>query len=82
MTTSMKSLSVRVSDQLDRCITREAVRRGISKNVLVREALSTHLSNSTSRVPSVLDLARNMVGKYSGPGDVSTNPKYMEGFGK
>lgn len=48
MTTSMKSLSVRVSDQLDRRIAGEAMRKGISKNALVREALSAHLPDSTN----------------------------------
>lgn len=82
MANTMKSLSVSIPDQLDRRIGREAVRRGISKYAFAREALSTHFSNSRNRVPSVLDLVRNIVGKYDGLGDVSTNPKYMEDFGK
>jgi hypothetical protein len=31
---------------------------------------------------SALDLAGDLVGSCEGPGDLSTNPKYLEGFGK
>ncbi len=37
------------------------------------------------RVPtpgSALELAGDLVGSVEGPGDLSTNPKYMEGFGR
>ncbi len=30
---------------------------------------------------SALDVSRDLVGCVEGPGDLSTNPKYMEGFG-
>jgi hypothetical protein len=30
---------------------------------------------------SVLDVSRDWVGCVEGPSDLSTNPKYMEGFG-
>ncbi|NBO30927.1 MAG: hypothetical protein LVT47_10640 [Cyanobacteria bacterium LVE1205-1] len=30
---------------------------------------------------SALDVSRDIVGCVEGPGDLSTNPKYMEGFG-
>ena len=29
-----------------------------------------------------LELAGNLIGRVAGPGDLSTNPKYFEGFGK
>ena len=28
------------------------------------------------------DVTKDVCGKYEGPGDLSTNPKYMEGFGE
>jgi hypothetical protein len=31
---------------------------------------------------SVLDLAQDLVGCVRGPGDLSTNPRYMRDFGK
>ena len=34
------------------------------------------------RPGSLLDRARDIVGSYDGSPDLSTNPKYMEGFGE
>lgn len=34
------------------------------------------------RPGSALELAGDLVGCIEGPGDLSTNPKYMEGFGR
>lgn len=31
---------------------------------------------------SFLDAAREFIGCVEGPGDLSTNPRYMEGYGK
>lgn len=34
-------------------------------------------------IVSAYDLVRDLIGKQrGGPGDLSTNPKYMEGFGR
>jgi hypothetical protein len=34
------------------------------------------------RSPTVMDLAGDLIGCVEGPGDLSTNPQYMEGFGQ
>ena len=31
---------------------------------------------------SAYDMMQDVCGKFEGPGDLSTNPKYMEGFGE
>lgn len=31
---------------------------------------------------TLLDVMKDVCGKYEGPGDLSYNPKYMEGFGE
>ena len=58
---------------------------GRSASELVREALrllNAHTTGPKRRV-SALELAGAYVGKYaSGLRDLSTNPKYMEGFGE
>lgn len=79
---AMKSLSVRISEQFDRRLTREAARRGMSKSALVREVLERFLPGSNTDGPPFFDLAHDLLGKRSGPGDLSTNREYMEGFGK
>ncbi len=80
----MKTLSLKIPEQLERRIEQEVARRRIAKSVLVREALEKHLGtvSASGRKASFLDLAGDLIGKYSGPGDLSTNPKYMKDFGK
>ncbi|MSQ50954.1 MAG: hypothetical protein EXR28_03595 [Betaproteobacteria bacterium] len=80
----MKTLSLKIPEQLQRRIELEVARRRIVKSVLVREALEKHLAGAqaTGKKASFLDLAGDLIGKYSGPGDLSTNPKYMKDFGK
>ncbi len=80
----MKTLSLKIPEQLERRIEHEVARRRIAKSALVREALEKHLAgaSTTGKKTSFLDLAGDLIGKYSGPGDLSTNPKYMKDFGK
>lgn len=80
----MKTLSIKIPEKLDRQLTSEVARRHVPKSVLVREVLSQHFSgaSSTGKQSSFLERAGDVIGRYSGPGDVSTNPKYMKDFGK
>lgn len=80
----MKTLSLKIPEQLDRRIAHEVARRHIPKSVLVREALDKYLAGAApaGKRPRFLDLAGDLIGRYSGPGDVSTNPKYLKDFGK
>jgi len=50
----------------------------------VREALEQFFNGerTAQRPMSALELAGDLVGCVQGPGDLSTNPKYMEGFGE
>jgi hypothetical protein len=36
---------------------------------------------ATKRKPTVGELAADLIGAFEGPGDLLTNPKYMEGYG-
>jgi Ribbon-helix-helix protein, copG family len=58
--------------------------RRVSKSQIVREALEKHLKyNGKSRRPTFGELAGHLAGSLKGgPGDLSTNPKHMEGFGE
>ena len=80
----MKTLSLRIPEKLDRQIALEVSRRRVSKSVLVRELLARRLGGTSPsrKQPSFLDLAGDLLGRRSGPGDLSTNPKYMKDFGK
>jgi len=34
------------------------------------------------KAPTLWDRMKHLVGTIDGPGDLSTNPKYMEGYGR
>jgi hypothetical protein len=80
----MKTLSLKLPDALAAKLSAAAQKRQASKSVLVREALEAYLSNGDRPQPgSFLDLAGDLIGSLdSGEGDLSYNPKHMEGFGQ
>lgn len=79
----MKTISLKLSDSLEQRVASEARKRGVSKSQLVRDALESYLQNGGAvEGPSCLDLSRDLAGSVEGPPDLSTNPKYLEGFGR
>lgn len=80
----MERINVRVEDQIKQRIEAEAREQGVSPSAIVRRALDEHLSR---RKPpeSCYDVANRLgiIGIAKGlPADLTTNPKYMEGFGR
>ena len=80
----MKTISLKLPDELLVKLERAATQQGLNKSEVVRAALELVLNgrHKTKRPLSALDLAGDIVGSCKGPGDLSTNPKYMEGFGE
>ena len=79
----MVTISLRIPESLATEVAAAARRRGVSESVLVREAIETLLGADEATQPrSALDLAHDLAGTCEGPDDLSTNKKYMEGFGE
>ncbi len=82
----MARINVRVEARLKERLEAEAAATGVTPSDVVREALEKHLRGRKPKArESCLDLAKRLgiVGIYKGlPKDLSTNPKYMEGFGE
>jgi Arc/MetJ-type ribon-helix-helix transcriptional regulator len=79
----MKTISLKLSDALHAKLERVAKGRKQTKSEIVRDALEQMLNGARAVKPvSALELAGDLVGCAEGPGDLSTNPKYMEGYGK
>lgn len=76
----MKTVSLKLPASLGVKLERAAKKTGLSKSEVVRAALERFLQ--TERPMSALELAGGLVGSCEGPEDLSTNPKYLEGFGK
>jgi predicted transcriptional regulator len=79
MSSPMRTVSFKLPGALDDALGKLARRRRASKSELAREALEA-LARGNRR--SVTALAGNLVGSIEGPRDLSTNTKYMAGYGK
>lgn len=78
----MVPVSFKMPARLAAQVRAAARERGLSKSALIREAIEVYLAGDAPSVPSALDMAAGLVGAWEGPPDLSTNPKYMEGFGE
>lgn len=80
----MKTISLKLPAGLRAKLERAAKSRKQSRSEVVRAALEQYLNGrpSVTRPRSALDLAGDLVGCVEGPGDLSTHPKYMDGFGE
>ncbi|MGA2116620.1 MAG: CopG family transcriptional regulator [Bryobacteraceae bacterium] len=80
----MRTISVKLPEDLLAQLGREAKARRVTKSQLVRESLEKGLyEQSPDGAVSCYDLARDLAGSVKGlPKDLAHNPKYMEGFGR
>jgi hypothetical protein len=76
---TMRTVSFKLPEDLDRAVSDLARRRRSTRSAVVREALQALV---TAPRVSATALAGDLVGSFEGPGDLSTNPKYMADFGK
>lgn len=80
---SSHRLSIRISPELERRIRERARSAGRRPSTVVRDVLEQHFADNELS-PSCYDLAREarVIGcATDAPPDLSTNPKYFEGFG-
>ena len=80
----MRTISLKLPDEVDAKLTVRAKRTGKSKSQVTREALTAFLEDGRKKsAVSCLDLARDLAGSLKGgPPDLSSNKKYMRGYGK
>ena len=79
----MKTLTVKVPEELDLKLAAVAKKLGESKSNLIRTAIEhVVISSSAITANSCLDLAMDLVGSAEGPKDLSHNKKYFAGYGQ
>jgi len=79
----MKTLTVKVPEELDLKLAAVAAKRGESKSNLIRTAINSILKEYKAVIPnSCLDMAKDLVGSVEGPSDLSCNKTYLKGYGK
>ena len=79
MASPMRTVSFKLSEQLDDALSDLARRRKSSRSAVVREALQALATGKRRSVTAVVDA---LVGSLDGPTDLSTNPKRLTGYGK
>jgi len=75
----MITVSLKIPESLARRLKETARRRRMTQSAVIRKAIEDSL---VRRRASVLDLIGDLAGSIEGPPDLSTNPKYMAGYGK
>ena len=81
----MKTVSLKLPDALANWLEKQAAAERRSKSRIVGEILRQKKGRrrKPAKAVSCHDLMKDLCGKYDGlPPDLSTNPKYMEGFGR
>ena len=80
--TAMSTLTLKVPRSLDRALTIRAKKQNRTKSALVREALEELVSDHPKEGKlTVSELAGDLIGKVTGPRDLSHNERHMKGFG-
>jgi predicted transcriptional regulator len=80
----MRTISLKLPDDLLAQLTSEAKARRVTKSWLIRKSLEKELhQQQPAGTASCYDLARDLAGTVKGlPKDLADNPKYMEDFGR
>jgi predicted transcriptional regulator len=74
----MRAPTIKLPEPLDRQLTAIAKQRHSTRAKVLREALETFAKRTPA--PTASELAADLV--FDGPPDLSTNPKYMAGYGR
>ncbi len=78
----MRTISLKLPDDLLTDLADQARARRVTKSLLVREGLAL-LLYAQSATPSCYEVAHDLAGMVKGlPKDLADNPKYMDGFGQ
>jgi predicted DNA-binding protein len=80
----MRTISLRLPDDLLANLDNEARKRRVTKSALLRESLEKSLRQpAEASAVSCYDLARDLAGSIKGlPKDLADDPRYMQGFGE
>jgi hypothetical protein len=78
----MKSLSLKLPDQLNAQLEKACQERGAAKSDVVREALEAYFQSSLGGGVSCGHLAEDLIGSLVGPADLATNPAHVRGYGQ
>ncbi len=78
----MKSICLKIPEELDARLAAELEGRGVNRSELIREALESYLARPKGApAASFAALARDLAGCVEGPEDLSCAPEHLDGYG-
>jgi Arc/MetJ-type ribon-helix-helix transcriptional regulator len=80
--TAMRTVTFKLPPDLDRKLTKAARQRRTSRSAVVREALEALGGAPEKAATSVTEAAGDLVGKLSGPSDLSSSTRHLAGYGR
>lgn len=79
----MDTLTLKVPEIIKKKLNSFAKRKGLSRSEIIRSALLEYFSRDEfDKEGTFLDLSKDLAGSLEGPTDLSTNKKYLDGYGK
>ncbi|MFL5321593.1 MAG: CopG family transcriptional regulator [Myxococcaceae bacterium] len=75
----LKTMTIKLPLTLSAKVARLARKQRTSQSEIVREALAAYRGNER---PSFTEAAAQFCGAARGPGDLTTNPRYFDDYGK
>lgn len=79
---AVKTITVRLPDEMDSALEAVSEQRRVSKSVILREALEKTLAREVSQT-TLYSLMKDRLGCIdSGIPDLATNPDHLEGYGQ
>jgi hypothetical protein len=70
-----------VTINLDKALNRQFLREALARKSTVGKIIKEKLLEREKAGVSLYERVRHLVGAVDGPSDLSTNPKYLQGFG-
>jgi metal-responsive CopG/Arc/MetJ family transcriptional regulator len=78
----MKSITVKLDNRLSERVAKLAKKRRLTKSEVVRQAIEA-IPQESDATNSIVERFRHLLGTAKGlPKDLSSNKKYMRGFGE
>jgi hypothetical protein len=71
-----------VTIYLDQALYRQFLREALARKSTVGKIIKERLLEKENAKLSIYDRVKHLIGQVDGPSDLSTNPKYVRGFGE
>lgn len=71
-----------VTIYLDKALYRQFLREALARKSTVGKIIKERLLEKENARLSLYDRVQHLIGQVDGPPDLSTNPKYLHGFGE